>query len=484
MSLATYERSHLYIGGAWRRSTDPAMTDIVSPATEQIFGAAPIGTTADVDQAVDAAGQALRGDPWGGSTGSERAAWMRALAAELAKRGDDTAHLVSGENGMPISLARVAEGQGPAATLRYYADLAEATPAEERRAGARPGRVTVVRREPVGVVAIVVPWNFPQSLTMFKVAPALAAGCTVVIKPAPETAVDAFALADAAEACGIPAGVINVITGGRDVGAHLVSHPGVHKVSFTGSTAAGRVIGEVCGRLLRPVTLELGGKSAAIVLDDADLVQTARGLSWVSLLNNGQTCYLNSRILAPRSRYAEVVEAVADLAASMKIGDPSDVSTRVGPLVTSAQRSRVEGFIAAGRHEGARVATGGGRPDHLPVGWYVEPTVLADLDPRATPVREEIFGPVLCVLPYDDLDEAIRIANDSDYGLGGTVWTSDQERGLDVARRVETGSIGVNFFDLDLGAPFGGVKASGLGRELGPEGMDAYVTLKSIYLSS
>jgi len=409
---------------------------------------------------------------------------MRALAAQLATRGDDTAHLVSGENGMPISLARVAEGQGPAATLRYYADLAEATPTEERRIGAQPGRVTVVRRDAVGVVAIVVPWNFPQSLTMFKVAPALAAGCTVVIKPAPETAVDAFALADAAEACGFPPGVINVITGGRDVGAHLVSHPGVHKVAFTGSTAAGRVIGEVCGRLLRPATLELGGKSAAIVLDDADLEQTVRGLSWVSLINNGQTCYLNSRILAPRSRYAEVVDAVADLATSLKVGDPSDPATRVGPLVTSAQRARVEGFITAGRSEGARVVAGGGRPKDLPVGWYVEPTVLADLAPQSTPVREEIFGPVLCVLAYDDLDDAVRLANDSDYGLGGTVWTRDQERGLDVARRVETGSIGVNFFDLDLGAPFGGVKASGLGRELGPEGLDAYVSLKSIYLKA
>ncbi len=484
MNAVTYERSHHYIGGDWHRSDDPAVTEIVNPATEKTFGAAPTGSTGDVDRAVDAAGQALRAAPWAGSTGTERAGWMRALTAQLATRGDDTAHLVSGENGMPISLARVAEGQGPAATLRYYADLAEATPTEERRIGAQPGRVTVVRRDAVGVVAIVVPWNFPQSLTMFKVAPALAAGCTVVIKPAPETAVDAFALADAAEACGFPPGVINVITGGRDVGAHLVSHPGVHKVAFTGSTAAGRVIGEVCGRLLRPATLELGGKSAAIVLDDADLEQTVRGLSWVSLINNGQTCYLNSRILAPRSRYAEVVDAVADLATSLKVGDPSDPATRVGPLVTSAQRARVEGFITAGRSEGARVVAGGGRPKDLPVGWYVEPTVLADLAPQSTPVREEIFGPVLCVLAYDDLDDAVRLANDSDYGLGGTVWTRDQERGLDVARRVETGSIGVNFFDLDLGAPFGGVKASGLGRELGPEGLDAYVSLKSIYLKA
>jgi acyl-CoA reductase-like NAD-dependent aldehyde dehydrogenase len=390
--------------------------------------------------------------------------------------------VVTNENGMPISLARVAEGKGPAATLRYYADLTESTPVEDRRPANLPGRTTVVRRDPVGVVALVVPWNFPQSLTMFKLAPALAAGCTVVIKPAPETALDAFTLAAAAEACGFPPGVINVITGGRDIGAYLVAHPLVNKVAFTGSTAAGRAIGEVCGRLLRPVTLELGGKSAAILLDDADLVETVRGLAWVSLLNNGQTCYLNSRILAPRARYDEVVDSVADLARSFRVGDPLDPATRVGPLVTQQQRERVEGFIAAGRAEGGRVVAGGGRPKDMDRGWYIEPTVLADLAPDATPVKEEIFGPVLTVQPYDDVDHAIKLANDSEYGLGGTVWTTDVDRGLDVARRVETGSIGVNFFDLDLGAPFGGVKASGLGRELGPEGLDAYITLKSIYL--
>ncbi len=483
MTAPVHVRSQLFIGGDWRSPDKPElMAEIVSPSTETPFAAAPKGSIADVDAAVSAARTALRVAPWAGSTGAQRAAWMRALADELESRGDHTAALVSGENGMPISLARVAEGKGPAGTLRYYADLAEQTPAEERRPSARGGRATVVRREPVGVVAAVVPWNFPQSLTMFKVAPALAAGCTVVIKPAPETAVDAFALADAAQACGFPPGVINVITGGRDVGAYLVAHPGIHKVAFTGSTAAGRAIGEVCGRLLRPVTLELGGKSAAIVLDDADLDQAVRGLSWASLLNNGQTCYLSSRILAPRSRYAEVVDAVADLAGSLKVGDPFDPSTRVGPLVTRQQRDRVEGFISAGRSEGARVVTGGGRPKHLPVGWYVEPTVLADLAPHSTPARKEIFGPVLVVLPYDDIDDAIRLANDSEYGLGGTVWTRDVERGLEIARRMETGAIGVNFFDLDLGAPFGGVKSSGLGRELGPEGLDAYVSLKSVYL--
>jgi len=279
MSTTPHIRSSLFVDGEWLAPRDPTMTTIISPSTEQPFGAAPAGSAADVDAAVASARRALRHSSWTRASGGERAAAMRAVADELEARGEETAATVTGENGMPLALARVAEGRGPAATLRYYADLAEATPHEERRNAVGGRRVTVVRREPVGVVAAVVPWNFPQSLTMFKVAPALAAGCTVVVKPAPETALDAFALADAAEASGLPAGVINVITGGREVGAYLVSHAGVDKVAFTGSTAAGRAIGEVCGRLLRPVTLELGGKSAAIVLDDADLPQVARGLS-------------------------------------------------------------------------------------------------------------------------------------------------------------------------------------------------------------
>ena len=475
------DREALYIGGQWRASASAEMTAVVSPVTEEVFGLAPTGAPADVDAAVGAARFALTSGPWAGFTGEQRGDAMEAFADELERRAGETAAPVSGENGMPIAIARAAEGAGPVATLRYYAALARETPLEERRAAIGGPGVTVVRREPVGVVAAVVPWNFPQSLTMFKLAPALAAGCTVVLKPAPETALDAFQLADAAEAAGLPPGVLNVVTGGREVGAYLVAHPGVDKVAFTGSTAAGRAIAETCGRLLRPVTLELGGKGAAIVLDDADLTKVARGLSWASLLNNGQTCYLSTRILAPRSRYDEVVEAVADLAASMPVGDPADPDTRVGPLVSAAQRQRVEDYIATGRAEGGRVATGGGRPQHLDRGWFVEPTVFADLDPAATLVREEIFGPVLAVLPYDSVDQAVSLANDSEYGLAGTVWTSDEERGLNLARRLQAGAVGVNFFNLDLGSPFGGVKASGLGRELGPEGLASYVSYKSIY---
>lgn len=472
-------REHLYIDGEWRTGSGPAIT-VVNPATEEDFGRAAAGGRPDVDAAVAAARAALVAPAWAGATPTVRAALMLRFADALAERGDATASVVTGENGMPITLARAAEGQGPAATLRYYAELCRTTPVEERRTAVSGRGVTVVRREPIGVVAAIVPWNFPQSLTMFKLAPALAAGCTVVIKPAPETALDAFQIADAAEAAGLPPGVVNIVPGGRETGEYLVGHPGVDKVAFTGSTAAGRAIGATCGRLLRPVTLELGGKSAAIVLDDADLAVVARGLSWASLLNNGQTCYLSTRILAPRTRYGAVVDAVADLASSMRVGDPTDPATRVGPVVSRRQRDRVQSYIDAGRAEG-RIVTGGKRPTDQPRGWFVEPTVIADLEPDAVVAREEVFGPVLAVLAYDTVDDAVRLANDSDYGLGGTVWTTDEERGLDVARRVETGSVGVNVFDLDIGSPFGGVKASGLGRELGPEGLAAYVSYKSIY---
>jgi aldehyde dehydrogenase (NAD+) len=474
-------RDALFVGGRWVAPSTPETITVISPTTEEPFGTAPGGGTADVDAAVAAARSALATSPWRTFGPDDRAQAMLAFADALEARAAETAAIVTGENGMPTVVAGVAEGRGPAETLRYFAELARSTPVEERRAAVGSPGVTVVRREPVGVVAAIIPWNFPQSLTMYKVAPALAAGCTVVIKPAPETVLDAFQLADAAIEAGLPPGVINIVPGGREIGAYLVEHPGVDKVAFTGSTTAGRAIGEMCGRLLRPVTLELGGKSAAIVLDDADLTQMARGLSWASLLNNGQTCYLSTRILAPRTRYAEVVDAVADLAASMPVGDPSDPATRVGPVVSARQRDRVEDYVSVGRSEGGRVVTGGGRPKHLHRGWFIEPTVFADLDARATLVREEVFGPVLVVLPYDTVDDAVRIANDSPYGLGGTIWTGDEQRGLEIARRVETGSIGLNFYNVDLASPFGGVKASGLGRELGPEGLAAYVSYKSIY---
>jgi aldehyde dehydrogenase (NAD+) len=363
----------------------------------------------------------------------------------------------------------------------YYSDLMTSAPVEESRPGMLGG-TSLVSKHPIGVVGAIVPWNVPQGISFLKLAPALAAGCSVVLKPAEETVLDAFLMAEAAAAAGLPEGVLNVVPGGREVGAYLVEHPDVDKVSFTGSTAAGRWIAEACARLLRPVTLELGGKSAAIVLDDADLAASMEQFFGVTLLNNGQICWLNTRILAPRSRYNEIVDTITDLARSLKLGDPLDPETKIGPLVSKRQRERVEGYIAKGKSEGARMTTGGSRPAGFDRGWFLEPTVFADLDNNATVSREEIFGPVLSLIPYSDEQEAVAIANDSVYGLGGSVWSSDPERAADVARRVRSGTVGVNHYVNDPVAPFGGIKQSGMGRELGPEGLLPFQEYKTIYM--
>jgi aldehyde dehydrogenase (NAD+) len=398
----------------------------------------------------------------------------------LFRRGAaDTNQLCTRENGMPIRWSRGANGVFPATLLRYYADMIANAEDEE----IRPSMIghTIVCREPVGVVGAITPWNYPQALAAMKIAPGLAAGCTMVLKAAPETALDALIYGEAAAEAGLPPGVLNIVAGGPAAGAYLVQHPGVDKVAFTGSTAAGRLIGEMCGRLMRPVTLELGGKSAAIVLDDADLDATIRGLKSASFVNNGQTCYLNSRILAPRSRYDEVVDAVAALADGLTVGDPLDKATAIGPLVSSRQRDRVLNYIDIGKSEGAKLVAGGSVPADQPRGWFVSPTVFANVDNRARIAQEEIFGPVLTVIAYENDRDAVECANDTEFGLGGSVWSTDVERATQIARSVRTGTIGVNDYQMDIAAPFGGVKASGIGRELGPEGLAAYQTLKSIY---
>ncbi|MCK8673012.1 aldehyde dehydrogenase [Rhodococcus sp. HM1] len=476
------DRNELFIGGRWVAPKSGATTDVIEAATEKVLGTSALASEADIDEAVASARAALTG-PWAALTNAERADLLDRFAAALKARGRDTARLVTRENGMPIALSNGVNGFGPAAMFSYYAGLIRDAADEDVRPSAFGGR-TVVRREPVGVVAAITPWNYPQPLAAMKLAPALAAGCTVVLKPAPETALDAFAFADAAVEAGLPEGVLSVVPAGREAGAYLVSHPGVDKVAFTGSTAAGRAIGEVCGRLLRPVTLELGGKSAAIVTEQADLDVFAKNLLEVSLVNNGQTCHASTRILAPRSRYAEVVEAVTETVRALTVGDPLDKATNIGPLVSAAQRERVLGYIEAGRADGYRITTGGGRPASQSVGWFVEPTVFTDVDNSARIAQEEIFGPVLTITPYGDEDEAVSIANDSEYGLGGTVWTTDEQHGLDLAARIHSGTVGVNYYALDLAAPFGGVKSSGLGRELGPEGLAPYFNAKSVYFGT
>ncbi len=474
---APTQSAQYFIGG--RFWTADNVEPVVEAATGEPLGDGACVTESDIDDAVAAARRAL--PDWRASSPDHRAGILAALADALKSRAQATSELVSRENGMPISLSRGANGAFPALLLKYYAKLITEIPVEEVRPSVTGH--TIVRREAVGVVAAIIPWNYPQALAAMKIAPALAAGCTVVLKASPETALDALVFAEAAVEAGVPPGVLNVVSGGPAKGAYLVAHPGIDKVAFTGSTATGRVVAEICGRLMRPVTLELGGKSAAIILDDADLDATMRGLRTASFVNNGQTCHLSSRILAPRSRYDEIVDAVSALADGMAVGDPLNPATEIGPMVSARQRERVLSYISLGKDGNARLVAGGSVPKDQPRGWFVSPTVFADVDNSDRLAREEIFGPVLTISAYDTDDEAIALANDSEFGLAGTVWSTDTDRATNVARAVHTGSIGVNDYALDMRAPFGGVKASGLGRELGPEGLEAYRTLKSIYRS-
>jgi acyl-CoA reductase-like NAD-dependent aldehyde dehydrogenase len=479
--MSTMQYDKLYLAGDWQQPRGHETIEVRSPTTEQLIGSVPLGVESDIDAAVDAARRAFDSpDGWGSWEPARRQEVINRFADELEKRAPETAQRVTQQNGMPIAVAEQFEGGFPPLLLRFYAQMV-VDQEEERRAGMLGG-TSVVLKEPIGVVGAIVPWNVPQGITFLKLAPALAAGCSVVLKPAPETVLDAFLMAEAAQAAGLPEGVLNVVPGGRELGAYLVEHPGIDKVSFTGSTAAGRAIAETCGRLLRPVTLELGGKSAAIVLDDADLMANIESFFASTLLNNGQICWLGTRVLAPQSRYQEIVDTVTGLASNLVIGDPLDRGTQMGPLVSSRQRDRVEGYIAKGGSDGGRLTTGGGRPASQSTGWFVEPTVFADVDPNHTIAQEEIFGPVLAVIPYRDEDEAVAIANNTDFGLGGSVWTGDLERGEAFARKVRTGTIGVNHYVNEPLAPFGGIKASGMGRELGPEGLASFQVYKTIYL--
>ena len=472
------EHTDLFIGGQWRAASTTGRIDVVNPATEEVWASVPDADAADVDAAVRAARVAL--PDWRGIGAAARAEVVLRFADELAARGEGMARVITAENGTPIAETSAAASHS-AGILRYFATLADLVDAVDVRPFPNaPGSYTEVSREAVGVCALIAPWNFPLGLVMVKLAPALIAGCTVVIKPAAETPLDLRVLMEAAVAAGIPAGAINVITGGRETGSLLVQHPLVDKVAFTGSTEAGRIIAQQCGSLLRPVTLELGGKSAAILLDDVDLDYFGTMLNRTCLRNTGQTCYNSTRILAPRSRYGEIVELVAGVVASTKQGDPLELDTVYGPTVSARQRDRVEGYIALGRAEGATVATGGGRPA-FDRGFFVQPTVFSDVDNRMRIAQEEIFGPVLVVIPFDDDSDAARIANDSQFGLGGSIFSADESRAAALARTIETGSIGVNFFGSNHAAPFGGWKDSGLGVEYGPEGLNAYLRLKSVH---
>lgn len=468
----------VFIGGRWISSRSAARISVLNPATEEVWARVPDADAVDVEAAVAAARTALPG--WAGLNAAERGDVLRRIADEIDRRAAELTRLITTENGTPIVESSAAPGHG-AAHLRLTADLADQIDSDDERPNPMaPGR-SVVRRRPIGVAGLITPWNFPLGLILVKLGPALLAGCTVVIKPAPETPMAPRLLMEAVAAAGVPAGVVNLVTGGTAAGAALVEHPGVDKISFTGSTESGRAIGATCGRLLRPATLELGGKSPAIVLDDTDPDVLARNVIKVSMRNTGQTCKACTRLLVPDHRYDEIVDLVADVVSSAPLGNPFDPDTVFGPLVSERQRQRVLGYLELGHAEGAKAVAGGGRSSAFDRGYFVDPTVFRDVTPDMRVAREEIFGPVLCVLPYRDVDDAVRIANDSPYGLAATVFGEDLDRAAAVAERLETGNVGINHYGSNAAAPFGGHKDSGLGTEFGYEGLEAYLTFTSIH---
>jgi aldehyde dehydrogenase (NAD+) len=474
-------RDAFSIGGAWVAPCGEETLTVVSPSTEEAVGSVPVATPADIDRAVDAASRAFTDGPWPRMAPSERAAILARAAELLAERAPDIVAVTTDEMGCAISQAPQAQTGLVAPLFRYYSDLLGSFDFERTVvSGERAGLVTL---EPVGVVAAIVPWNAPVTLAAWKTAPALAAGCTVVLKPAPEAPLSNFVLAEVLDEAGVPPGVFNVVPAGRGVGEHLVTHPGVDKVAFTGSTAAGKRIMGLCADRMTRVSLELGGKSAALLLDDADLAVVVPRVVHGVMHLSGQVCGAQTRVLVPRRAVDEVLAIAAETASNIVVGDPHDPATEVGPLVAARQRERVEGYVALAVGAGARIVAGGVRPAHLPRGWYVAPTILGDVDNSMRVAREEIFGPVLCVIAHDGDDEAVDIANDSAYGLAGGVWSGDERRALGVARRLRTGSVAVNgsFPPFPL-VPFGGFKESGLGRELGPEGLLNFLEPRSIGL--
>ena len=473
--LRSYDK--LFIGGRWEDPSSQRVIDVISPTTEEKIAHIPEGQAADIDAAVAAARQAFDSGPWPRLSQNERAAALRRVRDELEVRVAEMSEALTAEIGAPLVASR---GYHDAAVRMWDSaiDTLEGYSFSETRE--TPEGTARLVRMPVGLVGTIIPWNAPVPSASMKVPAALAAGCTVVLKPAPEGPVSTMMLAEAFEAAELPEGVISVVPAGREVGEHLVRHCDVDKIAFTGSTAAGRRIMSLCAERVARVTLELGGKSAGIIADDIDLDEFLPGLVSAGIDHSGQVCAALTRILVPRHRHDEVVDAVADIMRGLVVGDPSKPGTVLGPLAAERQRDRVEEYVALGIEEGANLIVGGQRPRHLERGWFYEPTLFAEVDNSMRIAQEEIFGPVLCVIPFEDADDAVRIANDSIYGLSGAVYADDLELAARIAYGVRAGQMWVNTWGMCITEPFGGFKQSGLGREGGVEGMAPYLEPKLI----
>jgi aldehyde dehydrogenase (NAD+) len=474
------EWDKLFIGGKWVEPSTSEVIEVHSPATGELVGKVPAAARGDVDAACAAARKAFDEGPWPTMSPQERAAVLGAAVKLMEERADELKFLLGAETGQPATIVDMMQYGAAMAAFNYYAAAADKFTWQDIRDGIY-GQ-SLVLREPIGVVGAITAWNVPFFLAANKLGPALLAGCTVVLKPAAETPLSVFAMAEMFAEAGLPEGVLSVLPGGPDTGRALTANPEIDKYTFTGSSAVGKEIGKLAAEKLKPCTLELGGKSAAIILEDADLDSTLPMLAFSGVMNSGQACVAQTRILAPRSRYDEIVEKVAGAVAAMPVGLPDDPGAAIGPLISEKQRERVEGYIKKGVEEGARLVTGGGRPEGLDSGWFVQPTVFADVANSMTIAQEEIFGPVLAIIPYDTEEDAIRIANDSVYGLAGSVFTTNYPRAMEIASKIRTGTYAVNMYAFDPGAPFGGYKNSGIGRENGPEGIEQYVEHKSVLL--
>jgi aldehyde dehydrogenase (NAD+) len=483
MSQATapiQNTDRFYIGGQWVAPSSDSTISVIDSDTEQLYFTVAEAQAADISRGVEAAREAFDNGPWPRLTHEQRAEYLRAIGAELRKRSDDLGQIWPRESGVLHAVAQYG-GRGAEATFNAFAALAATYPFEEP---VKPsaGQFGLLVREAVGVVGAIIPWNAPMGLISNKVAPALLAGCTVILKSSPEAPGEGYLIAQAAEAAGLPAGVLNVVTADREVSELLVRDPRVDKITFTGSTAAGRRIASICGMRIARVTLELGGKSAAVILDDADIAATAQALAQAECILSGQVCASLTRIVVSRPRHDEMLEALAAAFSAVKVGDPFDPASQMGPLAAERQRDRVEGYIAKGIEIGATLATGGGRPKDLDRGWYIEPTVFGNVDNSSVIAQEEIFGPVLSVIAADDEADAVRIANDTIFGLHGAVFTADVERAREVAGQMRTGAIGHNGFKSDFDMGHGGFKQSGIGREGGIDGLLPFLESKAMLL--